>query len=326
LKGRNFLLLAGSVLLALALAEIAVRLFIPVRMVGPSFTVYDPVYGKRLKKNFTTTRVTPEFTIAFSTNSHGFRGPGEGVPVRPILFLGDSFTMGYGVSDGEEFPALVRAALAEREPPIPVVNTGMGANGNGRWIKFLRAEGRVYDPRVVILQLMSNDFQDNLNERLFDVSADGQLIELPVPPIGAIRVLQNAVDSVPGLAYSHLLGLIYQAFLTIEWQKSAASAGMNDPGPGARDSDRLTYRILDEAIAICRAHDWPVIAIQVGIHGKRLENIRRQLRENGIRLIDTPDRRDRPDLYYATDGHWNRAGHAWVAGRVLAELEKTGVL
>jgi len=43
LKGRNILLLLGSLLLVLALAEVTVRMFVPVRMVGPSFTVYDSI-------------------------------------------------------------------------------------------------------------------------------------------------------------------------------------------------------------------------------------------------------------------------------------------
>ncbi len=323
MKGRNILLLLGSLLLALALAEVAVRMFIPVRMVGPSFTVYDPVYGKRLKKNFTTIRATQEFTISFSTNSQAFRGP-EALPGRPILFLGDSFTMGYGVSDGEEFPALVRAALAEREQAIPVVNTGMGANGNGRWIKFLRAEGRDYEPRVVVLELMSNDFQDNWSERLFGLSTDRQLVELPVPPIGMIRVVQNAVDSVPGLAYSHLLGLIYQVYWTMG-QGASVPANVGGAGNVSYAGDQLTYLILDEVIAICREAGWPMLAITVGIQGERLTEIDRRLQDSDIPLIKTPGRQERPDLYYAIDGHWNQAGHALVADRVLAELEKLGI-
>ena len=99
----NLALICISTLLTLALCEVVVRIFIPVRNVGPSLTIYDPVYGKRLKKNFTATRTTPEFTMQFTTNSLGFRGPEPEVfPYRPILFLGDSFTAGYGVNDGEE--------------------------------------------------------------------------------------------------------------------------------------------------------------------------------------------------------------------------------
>ncbi|MAF84108.1 MAG: hypothetical protein CL797_08400 [Chromatiales bacterium] len=324
LKGLNILLFLGGLLLAFVLAEVAVRMFVPVRMVGSSFTIYDPIYGKRLKRNYTTTRITPEFTISFSTNSYAFRGP-EGFPDRPILFLGDSFTMGYGVSDGEEFPALVRAALAEHDPVIPVVNTGMGANGNGRWIKFLRAEGEAYEPRAVVLQLMSNDFQDNKNERLFELTPNQKLIELPVPSIRPIRVLQNVVDSIPGLADSHLLGLIYQIYLTQGPQNSSLLSNSDAIDSLSDHSDQLTYRILDEVIAICSAAGWPMLAIVVGIHGERLTEIERRLKDNDIPMLRTPDRQVRPDLYYVTDGHWNQFGHALVAEAVLAELRILGI-
>ena len=321
MKGRNTLLVLGSLLLALAIAEITIRTFLPVRMVGPSFTVYDPVYGKALKKNFTTTRKTPEFMIRFSTNSAGFRGP-EAPSGRPILFLGDSFTMGYGVSDGEEFPALVRAGLAAKGLDVPIMNTGMGANGNGRWLKFLRAERTNLKPAAVILQLTSNDFIDNRNERLFELSEDGDLVELPVPPINVIRKVQNFIDSVPGLAELHLVGLVYQAYLSYWSRNDSVPVDFDVAQYLSTEVDPLTYRILDEAINICNEEGWPMIAIIVGITGDRLAIIEWRLRDSGIPLIEAPDKNQRPDLYYVNDGHWNPDGHTLIADRVLSELPK----
>jgi len=319
--GRNILLLLGSFVLVIVLSEIMVRAFIPVRMVGSSFTVYDPVLGKRLKKNFSTIRKTPEFTIKFSTNSYSYRGPEpKTLPTRSILFLGDSFTMGYGVTDGEEYPAIIRATLSQQDPSIPVVNTGMGANGNGRWIKFLRTEAKSYDPRVVIIQLMANDFQDNVNERLFRLSADKNLVELPVPPIEMVRVVQNFVDNIPGLADSHLLGLTYQAYWSIGQGGMPAPAKTVNVNNMPNDHDELTYRILEEVVSICRQENWPMLAIVVGISGERAAEIDHRLRSADIPTINTPGRDERPDLFYEIDGHWNPAGHALVAELVLSKL------
>ena len=168
---KNIALFLTTLLICLVMSEVIVRTVIPIRNVGPSFTVYDPFYGKALKKSFTALRITPEFTMRITTNSNGLRGPDlEISTARPILFLGDSFTMGYGVNDGEEFPALVRRAMSERKSKIPVINAGMGDNGNGRWIKFLRAEGTKFNPSLVVLQIHANDFHDNIREHLFEVS------------------------------------------------------------------------------------------------------------------------------------------------------------
>ena len=64
-----------SAALSLALCEGFVRAFVTVRDVCPSLTAYDPVFGERLKPNFRAVRYTPEFTMTFSTNSLGRRGP-----------------------------------------------------------------------------------------------------------------------------------------------------------------------------------------------------------------------------------------------------------
>src|SRR6185295_7928209 len=109
---RNSALFLLSLVASLGLAEVVVQAFVPVRDVGPSFTVYDPVLGKRLKASFSAERITPEFRMRLSTNSLGFRGPEpKAISSGPILFLGDSFTMGYGVRDGEEYPARVATEL-----------------------------------------------------------------------------------------------------------------------------------------------------------------------------------------------------------------------
>ena len=93
-----------------------------------------------------------------------------------MFFIGDSYTMGYGVSDGEEFPELVRRELVARRLEIPVFNAGTGDTGNGRWVKFLRNEGGRLNPRLVILQVSENDFADNLKEGLFAIAPSGDLV------------------------------------------------------------------------------------------------------------------------------------------------------
>ncbi len=80
-------LLAVSLLLGIAVLEVGVRLLIPVRNVGLSFTVYDPVYGRRLKQDASIRRITPGFTMQLTTNSLGHRGPEPREPLDvPILW------------------------------------------------------------------------------------------------------------------------------------------------------------------------------------------------------------------------------------------------
>ena len=301
---------AISLLLSAGLAELAVRLAVPVRDVGPAFSVFDPVYGKRLKARFRTERLTPEFRMRLTTNSHAFRGPEPvSFPRRSVLFLGDSFTLGYGVNDGEEYPQRAGCLL-----PAPVVNAGIGNVGNGRWLKFLRREGPRFDPRWVVLQISANDFADNHAEDLFELTASGHVAERPVPPQRWSRGVVAAIEWIPGLAYSHLVGLAQQSFLSVR----------RDAGPPRPATDLLTYRLLEEILLVCQTAQWPVLGLSADLEGERLAQVAALLQRFHAPLVAAPGKRDRPDLYYRTDGHWNAAGHEHVARLVAERLRLMG--
>jgi len=321
---KNIALLFTSLLVVFCVAEILVRLFITMPFVGPFFSVYDPLLGKRLKKSFSGTIRTPEFTTRVSTNSYGFRGPEPiSFPYRPIMFLGDSFTMGYGVNDGEEYPSLVGDALMNQNDhqPIPIVNTGIGNNGNGRWLKFLRGEARQFNPSLVVFQLFKNDFEENLAEKFFELSGDGQLRELPVPPIDNVRRIQNMIDLIPGLSSSRLIALANN--FRRRHDRDVINRVWNNEAEINNEKDQLTYRILEEAITICKSEDWPMLVLIIGIQGQRLKKLRRLFEQRDITAIIIPDKIKRPDLYFENDGHWNDKGQLLAAQLTLKELQRS---
>lgn len=316
-----------SVCIALVAADFAVGFLVPIRDVGPSFSQYHPVLGQHLRPNFSTVRKTPEFTMKISTNSLGFRGTQtDGLPKGAILFLGDSFTMGYGVDDGGEYPAIVAARLGQQPQAaaIPIVNAGIGGSGNGRWVKLLGSMGEAMQPRLVVMQVLDNDFDDNIREGLFALDADGALKELPVPPPGLGRKVQSVVEAVPGVSSSNLVGLLRQVRLNSpQGQVTAASA---HPGPGELlPNDRLTILILEKAILLCREKGWPMLGLNVGLEGARRAAVRDLFAQHGVVMADLPGKTQRPDLYYKVDGHWNAAGHVAAADRVLEELGRVGI-
>ncbi len=287
------------------LGETAARLLAPVRNVGPAFTVFDPVYGKRLKKKLRCERITPEFRMRLTTNALGFRGPEPPAASRGgIVFLGDSFTLGYGVDDGQEYPDLVRRILG-----VTGINAGIGNAGNGHWILFLRREAARFHPWSVVLQLSANDFEDNLTDGLFRLGPAGDLRELTPPRRYGARVIQETIEAIPGLSYSYLVGLLRQAT-----ERAARRAG-----PRAAD-DALTCRLLEEALDLCRARGWPAVGLSADLEEGRLAAVETVFAASGSRLLRAPLKRDRPDLYYRVDGHWNPAGHAWVARQVADAL------
>lgn len=324
---RNAAVCILSVVTSLGLAEIAVRLFVPVRDVGPSFSVYDPVFGKRIKAAFSAERITPEFRMRFSTNSLGFRGPEpDGFPQRPVLFLGDSFTLGYGVSDGAEFPARIATELRRRygRAPPPVVNAGIGDSGNGFWVKFLQRSAVAMQPRLVIMQLSENDFADNVNEKLFALEPRGTLRELPVPAAGAMRKLQWVIEAVPGLGYSYFVGLLRQVRAPNFGSRGSSAAGSLRP-QRLEPADQLTLRIVEEALSICATHGWRMLGISVGLPEAREAAVKELFARYSVPFLVIPAKSEQPDLYYRIDGHWNIRGHAYAAGRVLEAMGTFGI-
>jgi hypothetical protein len=316
-KLKNIILIFASLLIALFLVELVLRSLGPLYTVGPIVTVYDHQYGKRLKKGFSAEIIDPEFTVTFSTNSYGFRGPEPAsFPHHPVLFLGDSFTVGHGVSDGEEFPEVVRQGLLSLygEGAPPVVNAGMGANGNGRWVKFLKLKGGDYAPRLVVLQLFANDFFNNKYEKLFELSVDKRLVEKQVPSEGLIRKIQWFVDKVPIIYDLHLFGLLNHVRARFKYDLFCNSETTSN-------EDLLTYRLLEEVISVCDQQRWPVIVIYHGIEGERLAKLKSIFKERDILMMRIPNQDERSDLYYEIDGHWNARGHSFVADLILNELK-----
>ncbi|MCC6395929.1 MAG: SGNH/GDSL hydrolase family protein [Bacteroidetes bacterium] len=306
------LLFLASLLATVIVGEVVVRLAVPVRNVGPTFSEYDPAYGKRLKKSFSCTRVAAEFTMQFSTNSLGFRGPEPAsFPSDGILFLGDSFTSGYGVNDGEEYPAVIRRTLEERlgDATPPVVNAGTGNIGNGYWLRFLEAEKERFKPRAVVFGFCVNDFADNAVEGMYLVDGEGKLRTSGAPPPqeGA-RTAQAIIEAIPGLSYSHLVGLARQFF--------SEGMGSGSAPQGSAVNDTLTYALLDSIFSLCEAFSLPALVLAIEVGKERLPLLREVAGRHGIDVVIAPSKWDHPELYYHVDGHWNAAGHAYVA-RVL---------
>lgn len=300
--------------------EGVVRLFVPVRNVGPAFSEYDPVYGKRMKANFSTVRTSPEFQMKFSTNSHRHRGPEpSGAVTGGVLMLGDSYTEGYGVSDGEEYAALLREELRRRHGATapPVLNTGMSDTGNGRSLKMLQREGKALAPRLVVLQLMNNDFGDNRRENFFALR-NGELQEVSGPAAGRPSPwsVHQIVETVPGLARSYAISAIRQ----MRWSSSAR--GFYED---TTSSDELTYRIWDRIFHKCREERWPLVLLAVDLRKDRLERLKAIAAERQLPLVVSPTRAERPEFFFEIDGHWNQRGHRSVAEMLIKAIDDASV-
>lgn len=72
---------------------------------------------------------------------------------------------------------------------------------------------------------------------------------------------------------------------------------------------------------MCREKGWPVIGLVVGLPPNRAALFHDLLARNDAFIIELPAKEDTPELYFKVDGHWNAAGHAHAASRVMHALD-----
>lgn len=172
----GMVILAISVLIALSILELGARLLIRTPLLSPHRSVlweHHPRTYWAPKPNVHADgidRKSPTEWNVFHVDiaPQGMRGPEVG-PKQPgelrVLLAGDSFTFGWGMPEGRDPAAQLRAKLAEKANgrPVSVLNTG--TIGFGPWQEqiLLEERGLPLDPDVVILQLYPpNDLGNTL--------------------------------------------------------------------------------------------------------------------------------------------------------------------
>ncbi len=169
-------LFAISIGIAIGVLELGARVLIRTPLLSPHRSVlweHHPRAYWAPKPNVHTDgidRKSPTEWNVFHVDisSQGMRGPEPG-PKQPgelrVLLAGDSFTFGWGMPEGKDPAAQLRAKLAERtaDRPVSVLNTG--TIGFGPWQEqiLLEERGLPLNPDVVILQLYPpNDLGNTL--------------------------------------------------------------------------------------------------------------------------------------------------------------------
>ncbi|MBU6259608.1 MAG: arylesterase [Burkholderiales bacterium] len=78
-------------------------------------------------------------------------------PARLVLVLGDSLSAEYGLARGSGWVALMQARLAQRRPPVTVVNASISGETTAGGRSRLPALLARHRPEVVVLELGAND-------------------------------------------------------------------------------------------------------------------------------------------------------------------------
>lgn len=347
----NFISVIISLLIGFGIAELAVRIFAP-QEVAPIRFMFDPQLGDIPKPNQTGRKIRPGvFDHTFSHNSLGLRGSKEYSLERKtehrILFLGDSFTYGFGVNDNQTFAYLTEQHLLNDRLSAEVMNAGNSGKGTDYELRFFQVVGYKYRPDLVILCFCANDFIDNERAEYYSVSQEGDLSLKPLNQ--GRRTIKNILNHLPGynwlVSWSQAANMVKEA--AIKWL-----LGHSDPqalkeaplvigypqylkGYVTENNQRLAEIYVKNLIQSVKDNGASMmifyIPMSMEVEAYKKDGsispdetaIRNIAQKFGERLYSfTPVLAASPEpldqLYFRLDGHWTASGHA-LAARYLSE-------
>lgn len=323
----------------------------------PGLIQFDSRLGWRMTPGWYGTHQHHDFNTAYTINGMGFRDDGElKTTKRRVAVLGDSFTFGLGVADGETFVACMNTIDASHH----FVNLGVpGYSTDQEYLLFEQIARPVAPESVLLVVYLANDLFDN--QRPFPMQADhgkpffrlhaGELVlnNSPVPRAGkpatarksslSATILGDEYPEAPLLTrtlgkldISHRLGLFQDQIQ------------LPDSFFDGRFSDAITlFLALLDAIQgnsdkkmelnIALLPGMSYITRPGSLSYQYQEYLRKTLvlklaGKPGIRVIDlaTAMRGDKNEnsrrlWYFPSEGHLTPAGHEYVAKVLIRNLK-----
>ena len=257
--------IVGILLLAtfsVVICELLVRFCKPQEYMYPRYK-YSENYGAVYYENTKMIHRMPRrYSFVYTINEYGYRGPA--VPIsnhyerKNIVVLGDSYSFGTGVNDGQEYPAVLQRAL---EPEYNVINLGCGGYGLTQEIRRFYEFGRLYDPKVVLLQFCDNDPSDNFLNRVTEVEGRTFKFRRTNNQLAGIKRYLSYSILQKSQLYNFCRNLVYNAARKEQMVRAQGTLGVD----AVKDGDGS-------------------VSLQEKYYNELLDSFARDLRERGIRF------------------------------------------
>jgi lysophospholipase L1-like esterase len=182
--------------------------------------------------------------LQVSLNSKGFRD--EDFPTKTVtsfrtLCLGDSWTFGWNVSQGQAFPQRLKALLRQEFPgaDFEVLNLGVGGYSTYQGLELLKTIGLDLQPDVLVIAFAMND-------GLLAGYRDKDIPRQKVPVSARFLRLLQMSESYKLLRYFFLLASHKPAAIATHLEGKAAAAGTPEEiWAGGAGLEKANYEDLE---------------------------------------------------------------------------------
>jgi lysophospholipase L1-like esterase len=167
LKKVKLYFISYSILLLLLffIGEVVVRAFYPqvknynMEMWRYSKDIKQPLNDTILPFHHHPNKSGDYYGVNISTNSLGFRNKeiDSKKTKKRILFIGDSFTLGWGVDSDSTYSNVLENKLTENGYEYDVINSGIGNYNTQMELELFKRKGIKVAPDVVVLMYFIND-------------------------------------------------------------------------------------------------------------------------------------------------------------------------
>jgi|SRR5665213_1226604 len=319
----NVVLVLGSIIAALLLAEGVLRLFAPQPMNGVVFEYAPRGYPVNKSSGTALFHVGGNTGIYHFIPLHlrGIKQPPEGA--ERILVLGDSFTFGVGLSEEDTYLARLQNKI---DPVfgtnrIALLNAGMSGSGTAEHLAFLEDFGNDIAPRMVLVFVSIDDFNRAHFSPLYRLrSTDGLELDEGTVPTSKLKTLVDSEAYNFAIQHVQIAQLIRRAVAGIVVPPAKPPTTEISP-----DRQRLARALFRRMKAWCDTHRVKLAVINNG--WQQYDWLPKLLSSEGIAAFDaTPQVQsaiapDEASYVIQGDGHPNAKGAAVTAEAVWPFIE-----
>ena len=346
LSGRLSLLIVG-LLLGVLVCELAIR------VTGMDFPLVTYVHDNTvpLRKAYGSVRCVNDIVRVYRLNNFGFHDldwtntKGTG---KRVLFMGDSMLECAQVPQASGFSQLVEDRLNQAGGSIDILNAGVTGTGTADqyllWTEYLRNEIEI--SHLVLFFFLGNDLQNNHRHLGHPpvrfgayLDAEGSVTVNRIPQHWAKAGIQRVCE------YSAAGAFVYRSLYRLRRMRAHAEKERKQVGTlevgGPQSEASVDY--LSESIAgtLKLLLTWAEETKQEGVgfsvvllgnpEGEQLSSFVESLRSGlgegaskrvlSVRVVEE-DLVKFQSFDGVTIGHYNRAGHAWVANQIAGWLQE----